>query len=321
MISCRQGDRVLQIEIPFRVDYQIDGVTPIEDVIASLVAIKLLIEEGGYNLPHFIDGFHVEKIQVNVTRLSQESPLRELLLVGMFLAFQKNLETEVPAMFEKITGTHVPDEFKTILTLSVLIVIFYGAAYVKDLMAAVSANSRIKTQLNEMVEDLASRTGKPASVVRAFLDERYKPKGRIKTLSAAAFGFFKPSKSQLNAPILVNERTITTETIADVPQDYSYEEIMDGDTSQPFTSHCGIVGLLERLPSGACTHRKAPTSQGAHPDRTLEPLVEGWSSSVFCADGGDFPIDFLATTGRAYFKNNSDHRQSFELEVVNVTPI
>jgi hypothetical protein len=42
---------------------------------------------------------------------------------------------------------------------------------------------------------------------------------------------------------------------------------------------------------------------------------------VFCADGGDLQIVVLATTGRPNFKNNSNHRQSFELEVVNVTPI
>jgi 3D (Asp-Asp-Asp) domain-containing protein len=209
-------------------------VTPIEDVIASLVAIKLLIEEGGYNLPHFVRGLQVEKVQVNMTRLSQESHLKELLLVGMFLAFQKNLETEVPAMFEKITGTHVPDEFKTILTLSVLIVIFYGVAYVKDLMTAVSTNSKVKGQLDNLIEDLASRTGRTVDEVRAFLDARYKPKGRIKTLAAAAYGFFKPSKTQLNAPIRVNERMIASETVADVPQDYSYEEIMDAETATAF---------------------------------------------------------------------------------------
>ena len=55
------------------------------------------------------------------------------------------------------------------------------------------------------------------------------------------------------------------------------------------------------------------------PIRTFEPFAEGLSSAVFCADGGDSQIVVLATTGRPNFKNNSDHRQSFELEVVNVT--
>ena len=57
------------------------------------------------------------------------------------------------------------------------------------------------------------------------------------------------------------------------------------------------------------------------PILTFEPFAEGLSSAVFCADGGDLQIVVLATTGRPNFKNNSNHRQSFELEVVNVTPI
>lgn len=224
----------MQIEVPFRVDYEVKGVTPIEDVIESLISIKVLIEEGGYNLPHFVPGLMVEKVQVNVSQITQESPLRELLLVGMFLAFQKNLESEAPKMFETITGTHVPDEFKTILTLSVLIAIFYGAAYVKDLVSAGVRDTRIKRQLGNMITDLAGRTGKSEDEIRKFLDERYKPKGRAKTLAAAAFGFFKPSKTQANAPIRVNDKTIESEVLSDLPANYSYEQIMDAETATPF---------------------------------------------------------------------------------------
>ncbi len=57
------------------------------------------------------------------------------------------------------------------------------------------------------------------------------------------------------------------------------------------------------------------------PDRTFEPFAEGWSSAVFCADGGHSQIVVLATTGRPNFKNDSDHRQCYELEGVTVTPI
>src|SRR5947207_1420919 len=98
----------MRVDLPFEITYETTGVSPIDDVIDALVSAKLLIEEGGYNLAAFIPGLQIESVQVSVRTVSQGSHLRELLLVGIYLAAQPQLEREVPALVEKLTGTHVP---------------------------------------------------------------------------------------------------------------------------------------------------------------------------------------------------------------------
>lgn len=266
----------MRIDVPFSVTYEVKNATPIEDVIESLVSLKLLIEEGGYSLPYLIAGLEVEQVQVRVSQITQESPLKEVLMIGIYLAVQKDLEREVPALFEKITGIHAPDEFKTILTISVLVTIFYGVAYVKDLMAARLKNSRIEAQLRNLTKDLANRTGKTEEEVQRFLDERYKPKGKIKLLSEAAYGFFKPSKAQSNAPIEVNDRTVTSDVISDVPPDYSYEEVLSAETAKP---HYGIQLELHAQDRDRDSSGWAAVPQGITDKRLKMKLLDGVTPS------------------------------------------
>lgn len=122
----------MRVDLPFTVEYGTPDVVPIDQVIDSLVSVRALIEEGGASLPRFIDGLTVEQVQVYVRSISQESPLREILFVSIFLAFQDSLTKEVPEMIQDLTGTTVPHQFHTIVTLAVMIVLFYGVAYVKD---------------------------------------------------------------------------------------------------------------------------------------------------------------------------------------------
>jgi hypothetical protein len=137
-------------------------------------------------------------------------------------------------MFELLSGTHVPENFKTIATLSVLIALFYGAAYVKDLVVHVTTDSKNKKQLSAMIKDLSDRTGQTEDQIRKFLDKRYKPKSKLKIIGDAAFKFFKPSKSQPASPIRVNNREISHDLVLDVPQSYTYEQIMDEQSARPF---------------------------------------------------------------------------------------
>jgi hypothetical protein len=158
----------MRFDIPFEVQYLTEGIVPIEEVIDAMISAKLFIEEGGYNLGGLIPGLNIEQVQVSVRSISQESPLREAFFAAIYLTLQKDLEREVPALFELVTGTAVPENFKTIATLSMLVAIFYGAATV---------NSKIKRQLDALIEDLSQRTGRSEDHIRKFLEDRYKPQG------------------------------------------------------------------------------------------------------------------------------------------------
>jgi hypothetical protein len=226
----------MRVDIPFEITYETVGISPIEDVIDALVSAKLLIEEGGYNLTELVRGLQIESVQVSVRTVSQGSHLRELLLVGIYLAVQQPLEREVPALVEELTGAAVPENFRTLLTLSVLVAIFYGIAYAKDLITHVTTDSKLRRQLRALVTDIAHRTGRTEEEIKNLLDERYKPKPKIKVLAEASFRFFKPSKTQANASIRVNDRQISSDIVSDVPPTYAYEQVLDADTSRNFSA-------------------------------------------------------------------------------------
>jgi len=224
----------MRVDLPFSVEYGTPDAVPINEVIDSLVSIRGLIEEGGASLPHFVDGLEIEQVQVFVRSISQESPLRELLAVTLFVTFQKNLEKEVPEMIQNLTGLHVPEQFHTIVTLAVVVALFYGAGYVKDVIAATHVNSKVKRQLSLLVSELSSLTGKEEQEIRKFLDDRYKVKGRLETLAGLAVAFFRPSKSQRNAPVMVDGRKIESDIVEDVPAEYAYEEALATEVSREF---------------------------------------------------------------------------------------
>jgi hypothetical protein len=56
----------MRIEIPFEIRYETPNTVPIEDVIDGLISANLLIEEGGYNLAHFVPGLQIEQVQVGI---------------------------------------------------------------------------------------------------------------------------------------------------------------------------------------------------------------------------------------------------------------
>jgi hypothetical protein len=72
----------------FRVRYLTDDPVPIRDIIASLQGAESAIREAGRLLPLIVDGVKVEKVEIRVREVAQESPLRELFAIGIFVAFQ-----------------------------------------------------------------------------------------------------------------------------------------------------------------------------------------------------------------------------------------
>jgi hypothetical protein len=162
----------MRVELPFSVEYGTPSAVPINEIIDSLISIQALIEESGGNLPHFVEGLSVEQVQVYVQSISQESPLKELFLVSLIVAFQDSLVTDVPEIIKELTGIDVPEKFHTLVTVMVMIVLFYGIGYVKDIVSSLHKDSSIKRQLSALITELAELTGKPEREIQKFLDDR-----------------------------------------------------------------------------------------------------------------------------------------------------
>ncbi len=223
----------MDIRVPHQIIYETEDAVPIGDVIESLMGTERAAKQIGGLLEGVVSGLSVSGVEVSVRSITQESPLREMFFIALAVTFQKDLETEVPEIIEKLIGAPVPDQYDTIVTLCVLIVLFYGADYAYRKFFDATSSKHIKRQLNGLIGDLARDTGKSESDIRQVLEEKYTGV-RLRTIAKAAGQFLLPSKRARNAPITVGKRTIDRDTIAEMPGGDISEVVEPDSASEVF---------------------------------------------------------------------------------------
>jgi len=224
MGACR---RVAQASIPISIVYETQGSTPIRDVIAALEATELLVQDAVALLPSLLPGLHVELRSVNVQRISQESPLKEIVLAVVWVTSQKDLEAGVTALAADLLGVDVPQQYQSIVTLVVLVVLFYGVALAKDIVSRMVSDGAVKRKFDALIEDLAQSTGKTTDSIRKILDAKYAKPGPVKSLVRASVNFFLPSMREGNRSIILDRDRIEPEIVGEIP--YSQDVSEDKD--------------------------------------------------------------------------------------------
>lgn len=222
----------MDVQVPFRVEYKTASQVPISEIIGSLQSLQAILEDSGSTLEKLIPGLEIREIKVDVEKISVGS-LREWLIVGFLIAFQQDLESEVPALIEALTGEAVPAEFNTLVSVLAVAIIVYGASAAKDIVVSVSVNREIKRQKDALITEVAELTGNTPEKVEALLDDRYQKPKLLKRLANNSIQFFKPSKSQDNAPVTVNKIHITRNFIESVPDSFLLEDANDNETAKP----------------------------------------------------------------------------------------
>jgi hypothetical protein len=226
----------MQHNSQFSVRYLTNDPVPIREIIESLQGTETILNEMARLLPSFVDGLKVEKIEIKVREIAQESPLRELFLVALFMGFQKQLEEEVPNLITDTTGIIIPDRFDTLVTVLALIVVFYGTGALKDLVFGVGPAGASENQLNGLIKELSVTVGRTEESIREVLSKRYGDKSMWRRLANATSKFFSPSKHQDSAAIEVNDRLFSREIVADVPADYLVDHESDTQPSRNFSA-------------------------------------------------------------------------------------
>lgn len=222
-----------EISLPLRIEYRVSGNTSLADVIAALQSAEELIADGVSLLPSFVDGVEIRQAAINMRSLTQESPLRELFLVALIVAFQDDLKQEIPPVIESLFHVKIPDSYDSLLTVMVMIVLFYGVALAKDVAAGAVSGGAAKSTLRELISELSESTGKSESEVTAILRAKYEKPGPVKKLVLSALRFFRPSHVGNNAPIAIDRHLIGSEIVKDVPFANEVSETSDFQRFEP----------------------------------------------------------------------------------------
>jgi hypothetical protein len=141
------------------VKYLTDQDVPIRNIIERLLGAEDVLTEAASFLPRVLPSVDVEHLEIKVREIAQQSPLRELFLVSLIIAFQKDLEAEVPNMITSVTGYPIPAQFDTIVTVIALIIVFYGVGAIKDVVIGGADEGPSQRQLNGLISELAQLSG------------------------------------------------------------------------------------------------------------------------------------------------------------------
>lgn len=229
---------MVQRNVPISIVYDTQGATPIGDVIAALQATELLVQDAVSLLPSLISGVNIELRSVNVQRISQESPLKEIIFAAIWVTSQKDLEAGVTTLAEQAFGLEVPSDYETLLTLVVLVVLLYGVDLAKNIVSGMVTEGAAKRKLNALVEDLSQSTGKTPDQLHKILDARYAKPGPVKTLVKSAVNFFLPSMREGNRAIDMDGVRIEPDIVGEVP--YASEVSKDADYKK-FEPHSAVA--------------------------------------------------------------------------------
>jgi hypothetical protein len=223
----------LELVFPHRVEYDVPEAVAIEDVIGTLQANQRLAHELGELLNALFEGLTVEHASARVQSISIGS-LREDFFFALFVTFQPELREDIPAAIESFLHADIPDHYNAIITIAVLTLLFYGGEFLYTKIENKAGSKELQEQLNYVIGELAIATQQSEARVRKELDRQFKKKGRLKELAKAAVRFFKPSRVQRNAPILVGDRRIDPQTISQIPYQIDVDSLEEGDRYEHF---------------------------------------------------------------------------------------
>lgn len=189
----------MEIGANHSITYTTQGDVPVPIVTRSLLSNERLIHEGFRLLSDLYPQLKTPKIRVKVSYLSNQSPLKETLAVGLFLAYQEDLEKEVPELVEALTGVQIPDSADTLVTVLVLAVALYLVHGSIERLLPGKSVKNLREELNNKINTVAEWLQMSPEAVRATLDQRYKKSSR--TLARKAQHFFSPAKIERGTEI------------------------------------------------------------------------------------------------------------------------
>lgn len=226
-----------EINLPLSISYQTEGSTSVGDVIEALKATDTIVKETVSLLPSFVDGLNIEQSTLNVQKLTQQSPLREVFLVTLVVTYQDDLQKEVPQLLEDILKVQVTDKYDSLVTVIFMIIIFYGANFAIEALKRAITDSKPKRVFKSMLTLLAKETGKSEADILAILEAKFSQPNAAKRLVQNAKKFFLPSQKDKNAPIHIDRDLIDSETVREIPYAGAQENNSDFDR---YTPHEGV---------------------------------------------------------------------------------
>ena len=168
---------------------------------------------------------HFERVLAPVSDVD-ERVIQRRAVASIVVATQEDLIDGVSALANDVFGVEVAPQYETLLTLVVLVVLFYGVALAKDIVSGMVLDGAAKRKFDLLIGDLACSSGKSPDDIRKVLDARYAKPGPVKSLVKASVDFFLPSMREGNRAVMMDHDRIEPEIVGEIPfaQDVSEDK-------------------------------------------------------------------------------------------------
>jgi hypothetical protein len=221
----------MEVKAAHSICYETSSDMTVSTVAKSLLANERMIIEACGLLSEIFPDLLIEKKTVKVGRIQHQSPLREVLLVSIFVSFQEELTKEVPVMIERIFGKEIPADMDTIVTVLVFIVATQIITMGIEKAFPGKSIPKLKNELEDKIAIASKFTGATKEEIRLAVQNNYAESSKGSALLNKAYDFFRPSK-------LSNDCAITTEhgfevselAIMEIPTDLEFMEQDDIQT-------------------------------------------------------------------------------------------
>lgn len=188
----------------------------VPEVIATISANEQLLHEAAEILALCVPGLAVESCRVTVRSIVQESPLREYFAFAIVATYQKELEKAVPAVIHDLFDVQVPDDYRSIITVFVMLTAIYGISKAIERLFP----GKKRENLDNAYAGMTHVAGDLIQVSPERIDEamqrRFEKKG-AKRIGAAARRFFAPVAGTGGSVRGLGGVEIPAEAVAEIP--------------------------------------------------------------------------------------------------------
>lgn len=117
------------LQFSHEIEFTNKSIIPVTDVANSLLANEVLLRNAGFLYGRLIDGLTVNSVNIHFRNATHCSPLKEVFIAGLIVAYQEDWRKEVPLILQQVTNDQIPAEYSATLTILFFILALYGGEY------------------------------------------------------------------------------------------------------------------------------------------------------------------------------------------------
>jgi len=208
----------VKIKLYHSLSYTTDGTVPVYLVARSLLANERLVRESLLLMEELHKNeLQISPLKISVATLSNESPFKEVLAVTAFVAWQKDLEKEVPHIIEMLTGNRISPDYDTLITVLVMFLAIYLIDSIFERVMPGKSVKAIKEEYEHKKLMVAGLLKLSPERLEEVVKHRYENE-KGKSLINKALDFFAPAKVETGVEITTgNDIKIPSNVIQAIP--------------------------------------------------------------------------------------------------------